>query len=302
MFRQVLRIGKGLKVVKTRTWLNENLRCSYSSLISESDEEITFERLQGADDGIITASFNRPAVKNAVNRNLIKRFSVHLDSLSYHQSARVLILRSLTPGIFCSGADLKERSTLTTSQTSEMVCRFRSLTNQIESLPIPVIAAVDGIALGGGFEIALACDIRVASSDSKLGLVETRLAIIPGAGGTQRLPRIAGVAVAKELIFTARVITGRQAKEYGILNHLVQQNDLGTAAYTKALDIAREILPNGPVGVRMAKSAINSGCQVDLNTGCAIEESCYAQVLPTNDRLEGLKAFLGKRLPKYSGK
>lgn len=127
------------------------------------------------------------------------------------------------------------------------------------------------------------------------------MAIIPGAGGTQRLARIVGPALAKELIFTARIFNGAEAKAMGICNHVVNQNENRDAAFHKALEIATEILPNGPIGVRMAKKAIDHGIQVDLNTGYAIEESCYAQVIPTSDRLEGLKAFAEKRKPKYKG-
>lgn len=166
---------------------------------------------------------------------------------------------------------------------------------------MPVLAAVDGTCLGGGLEMALACDIRTVADNALLGLVETKLAIIPGAGGTQRLPRILSPALAKELIFTARVFKGADAYRMGICNHSVPQNDNRDAAYLKALEIAKEILPNGPIGVRMAKKAIDKGMQVDLNTGYAIEEACYAQVVPTKDRLEGLKAFAEKRKPEYKG-
>ena len=149
--------------------------------------------------------------------------------------------------------------------------------------------------------MALACDIRVASDNSKMGLVETKLAIIPGAGGTQRLPRIIGPSMAKELIFTARVVGGNEAAKIGLVNHVVTQNDTGDAAYHRAIDLAREILPNGPVGVKMAKLAINKGIEVDIGTALAIEEGCYAQVIPTKDRLEGLQAFKEKRKPVYTG-
>lgn len=178
-----------------------------------------------------------------------------------------------------------------------MCCLYFS----IEELPLPIISAIDGAALGGGLEMALACDIRTVSDDAKVGLVETRLAIIPGAGGTQRLARIVGPAVAKELIFTARVLNGNQATELGVCNHVIPQNEKKDAAYQKALEIATEILPNGPIGVRMAKKAIDQGLQVDIHSGYAIEEACYAQVIPTADRLEGLKAFAEKRKPKYKG-
>jgi methylglutaconyl-CoA hydratase len=186
-------------------------------------------------------------------------------------------------------------------QVGLFVAGLRSLMDQISDLPVPVIGAVDGLALGGGLEMALACDIRVAASDAKMGLVESRLAIIPGAGGTQRLPRLINPAVAKELIYTARVIDGGAAYNLGIVNHVVAQNSSGDAAYLKSLDLAREILPNGPVAVRMAKRAINKGMQVDVGSGLAIEEACYAQLIPTRDRQEGLQAFNEKRKPQYTG-
>lgn len=134
-----------------------------------------------------------------------------------------------------------------------------------------------------------------------MGLVETRLAIMPGAGGTQRLPRIINPALAKELIFTARVFSGEEANKMGIVNHSVPQNETNDAAFQKALKLAEEILPNGPVGVRMAKRAINKGSQVDLGTAYSIEEDCYQQLIGTKDRLEGLAAFNEKRVPNYIG-
>ncbi|TRY61530.1 hypothetical protein TCAL_01459, partial [Tigriopus californicus] len=139
---------------------------------------------------------------------------------------------------------------------------------------------------GGGLEMAIACDLRVAADSAKMGLVETKLAIIPGAGGTQRLPRLVGPALAKELIFTAKVLNGADAAKFGLVNHSVEQNKAGDAAFERSLALAEQIIPNGPVGVRMAKVAINRGNEVDLSTGLAIEEACYAQVIPTKDRLE----------------
>ncbi|VEN38369.1 unnamed protein product [Callosobruchus maculatus] len=181
------------------------------------------------------------------------------------------------------------------------VARFRQLVNSIYNIPVPTIAALDGAALGGGLEMALGCDLRVAAKSTKMGLVETKLAIIPGAGGTQLLPRTIGRSLAKELIFTARVIDGSRAEKIGLVNYAVEQNEEGDAAFKKALSIAEEILPNGPVGVRMAKKAINKGVEADFNTGLAIEEACYAQLIPTKDRTEGLVAFREKRKPEYKG-
>ncbi|KAH8324711.1 hypothetical protein KR074_009383 [Drosophila pseudoananassae] len=264
-------------------------------------DEVLVERLEGARKGISVIGLNRPAAKNSFSRGMVETFTDVLEEIKRDNGSRVVVLRSLTPGIFCAGADLKERKGMTPEEATEFVKTLRSLLISIEQLPMPVIAALDGAALGGGLEMALACDIRTAASNTKMGLVETRLAIIPGAGGTQRLPRILSPALAKELIFTARVFDGTEAKELGLVNHVVQQNETKDAAYQQALKLAEEILPNGPVGVRMAKLAIDKGMQVDLTTGYSIEEICYSQVIPTKDRLEGLAAFAEKRKPVYKG-
>uniref|UniRef100_A0A1A9WQK7 Enoyl-CoA hydratase n=1 Tax=Glossina brevipalpis TaxID=37001 RepID=A0A1A9WQK7_9MUSC len=276
-----------------------NTRRSYS-VLSEG-REVLVDRLGGNQSGITVLGLNRPEAKNAFSRDLVDTFSDILIDLKKDNSSRVVILRSLTPGVFCAGADLKERKKMSDKEVSEFVTQLRQLLISIEQLPMPVIAALDGAALGGGFEMALACDMRTAAENAKMGLVETKLAIIPGAGGTQRLPRILSPALAKELIFTARVFTGADAQKMGIVNHVVPQNKSGDAAYCKALSLAEEILPNGPIGIRMAKLAVDKGIQVDLTTGYSIEEVCYAQVIPTKDRLEGLEAFAEKRKPVYKG-
>ncbi|XP_023299470.2 methylglutaconyl-CoA hydratase, mitochondrial [Lucilia cuprina] len=271
------------------------------SVQAATGNEVVVQRLEGSQTGITVLGLNRPEAKNAFSRGLVETFSDILSELKRDNQSRVVILRSLTPGIFCAGADLKERKSMKQEDVSAFVSSLRELLVTIEQLPMPVIAALDGAALGGGLEMALACDMRTAADTTKMGLVETKLAIIPGAGGTQRLPRILSPSLAKELIFTARVFNGKDAKEMGIVNHVVPQNETKDAAYQKAVALAEEILPNGPIGVRMAKLAIDKGIQVDLNSGYSIEEVCYAQVIPTKDRLEGLQAFAEKRKPVYKG-
>ncbi|EDS27752.1 methylglutaconyl-CoA hydratase, mitochondrial [Culex quinquefasciatus] len=256
---------------------------------------------EGDKQGIAVLGLNRAKARNSFSKSLVNQMLDSIDVLAHDKNVRVVILRSLVPGIFCAGADLKERATMSPQDVGRFVSKLRQMMSSIEQLPAPVIAAIDGPALGGGLEMALACDMRVVAGNVKLGLVETKLGIIPGAGGTQRLPRILNPAIAKELIFTARQITGEEAKELGIVNYAVKPNEDGDAAYKKALKLAMEIVPNGPVGVRMAKKAIDKGLQADLATGCAIEEACYAQIIPTKDRLEGLKAFAEKRKPKFIG-
>lgn len=257
--------------------------------------------LQGPDKGIIVLGLKNVKSKNSLSKALTQSLHECFDNVASDSSARVVILRSLVPKVFCAGANLKERILMTEEEVKSFVNSLRSLMLKIENAPLPVISAIDGAALGGGLEMALSCDFRIASASAKLGLVETKLAIIPGAGGTQRLPRLIGAALAKELIFTARILNGKEAKEYGIVNHCVNENSEGDAAFQKALEIAREILPNGPLGIKLAKVAINKGKEVDINQGCAIEELCYAQVIPTKDRIEGLRAFQEKRLPVYVG-
>lgn len=221
--------------------------------------------------------------------------------LAKDEELRVLIIRSVVPGIFCAGADLKERSTMHVKEIPHFVSKLRSISSAIYDFPSPTIAAIDGAALGGGLEYALSADLRVASTNAKMGLVETKLAIIPGAGGTQRLTRIIPRHIAKELIFTGRILDGAQAFHYGLVNYTVPQNDSLDAAYQRAVLLAEEMLSAGPAALRAAKMAINKGCEVDVNTGLAIEAACYQQLINTKDRLEGLAAFKEKRQPKYIG-
>lgn len=273
-----------------------------TSSAATTTDEVQLQHLTGPDAGIAVIALNRPAAKNSFSLSLVANLTAIVQSLRIETPAvRCVIVRSLVPGVFCAGADLKERARLTPNEVTAFVNSLRSLLCSIERLPMPVIAAIDGVALGGGLEMALACDMRTAAADARMGLVETRLAIIPGAGGTQRLPRILSPALAKELIYTARVFNGSEAAAMGVCNHAVLQNGGGVAAYDRAMELAREILPNGPMGVRMAKQAIDRGVEVDLGTGYAIEEACYAQVIPTADRLEGLRAFAEKRKPVYRG-
>ncbi|XP_019410567.1 PREDICTED: methylglutaconyl-CoA hydratase, mitochondrial isoform X3 [Crocodylus porosus] len=256
-------------------------RRSYGSEARE-EEELRVRYLDDEHKGIVVLGLNRPHAKNALNKNLLKMMSKAVDALKSDKKVRTVIFRSEVPGIFCAGADLKERAKMHSSEVSSFVSKARAAINEMANLPVPTIAALDGIALGGGLELALACDIRVA-------------------GGTQRLPRTIGVSLAKELIFSARVVDGEEAKSIGLISHVVQQNEAGDAAYRRALALAREFLPQGPVAMRVAKLAINQGMEVDLVTGLAIEEACYAQTIPTKDRIEGLLAFKEKRPPHYKG-
>lgn len=168
-----------------------------------------------------------------------------------------------------------------------------------ENMACPTITVLDGAAMGGGLELALCSDIRIATKTSLLALTETSLAIIPGAGGTQRLPRLIGASKAKELIFTSDKLNGEEAERIGLVNYVAEDYEKG---YEKALQIANKILQNGPIAVRAAKQAINYGMNMDLRSGLELEDGCYAKVMPTEDRLEALKAFAEKRKPVFQGK
>ncbi|KAJ3111507.1 hypothetical protein HK100_002662 [Physocladia obscura] len=277
--------------------LGNSLRIRSFFSNSNTSDECVFERLSGADEGITVITFNRPEARNALGKTFMSQFRKGLAQLRFDESVRVVVLRSSVDRVFCAGADLKERAQMTPQEVSIFVHGLRSAFTEVETLPVPTIAAIDGAALGGGLEVALAADIRVAGAGAKLGLPETKLAIIPGAGGTQRLPRLIGVSKAKELVFTGRVLDAKSAFNIGLVNHAVEG-----IAYEKAIAIAREILPAGPIATKLAKQAIDKGSQVDLATGMAIEQGCYAQVIPTEDRLEGLRAFREKRTPVYKGK
>lgn len=268
-----------------------------SLFIDATTEQVALQSLSGSEEGIAVLTLNRPEARNAIGVEMLSKLRASLENLQFHSSARILIIYSTVPGVFCAGADLKERRKMGVAEAQKFVHTLRSTFTALETLPIPTIAVVEGAALGGGLEMALACDLRVCGDEAVFGLPETGLAIIPGAGGTQRLPRIIGRARAKELIYTGRRIDGEQAEAIGLVNHCVQAGN----AYQKAVDIAQEITKQGPLAVRLAKVAIDRGSEVDTASGMIIEEACYAQVLKSKDRLEGLAAFAEKREPGYMG-
>ncbi|KAJ8779640.1 hypothetical protein J1605_012524 [Eschrichtius robustus] len=266
-----------------------------------ANREIQVCALAGPDQGITEILMNRPSARNALGNVFVSELLEALAQLREDRQVRVLIFRSGVKGVFCAGADLKEREQMSEAEVGVFVQRLRGLMNEIAAFPVPTIAAMDGFALGGGLELALACDLRVAASSAVMGLIETTRGLLPGAGGTQRLPRCLGVALAKELIFTGRRLSGAQAQALGLVNHAVAQNEEGNAAYHRARALAQEILPQAPIAVRLGKVAIDRGTEVDIASGMAIEGICYAQNIPTRDRLEGMAAFREKRPPRFVG-
>lgn len=248
--------------------------------------------------GVAILTLNRPESFNSISRGMLEGLYSTVMELRFDEEVRTVIVTGAGDKAFCSGADLKERATMTQPEVRKYIHTIRAMFALVEDMPVPVIAAVNGVALGGGTELALASDIRIVADSAKMGLTETSLAIIPGAGGTQRLPRIVGMARAKELIFTAERIDAARALEIGLANKVVPLSGLMEAS----LEMASKIAANGPVAVRMAKRAIDKGMQMDLASAMAFETTCYDVLIPTEDRLEGLQAFKEKRKPVYKGK
>ncbi len=246
----------------------------------------------------VILTMNRPKVMNCLNFDLLYAIRDKIDQLQYRTDIRCVIITGAGEKSFCAGADLKERAGLTPKEVQKFIITIRNLLTSIQNLPIPVISAVNGIALGGGTEVALASDIRIASENASMGLTEARLAIIPGGGGTQRLPRIIGVAKAKELIFTGRRIDAREALDIGLINQIATSENL----MEECMKMADMIAQTGPIAIEMAKYAINKGIETDLATGLAIESNAYRVTIPTEDRIEGLTAFREKRKPVYKGR
>ncbi|MEJ2363676.1 MAG: enoyl-CoA hydratase-related protein [Deltaproteobacteria bacterium] len=243
-------------------------------------------------------TLNRPEVRNALNSKLIQELELAIDEAPSLEDLRALLITGGGDKAFCAGADLKERLTMSETEVRSYLSAIRRLLIKIEELPLPVIAVINGFALGGGTELALACDLRIAVTNATLGLTETRFAIIPGAGGTQRLPRLIGVPLAKELIYTGRQLSAQEALAKGLVNRLAARSKLMEVS----LELAGEIAKAGPIAVTQAKFAINNGQGVELHTGLAIEASAYETCIPTEDRREGLKAFAEKRQPVYQGR
>ncbi len=254
--------------------------------------------LYNLDQGVATITLNRPDYMNAFSVALLEELQATLRKAKADTEARVVIITGAGEKAFSSGADLKERREMTPNQVSAFLKTIGEVFTMVEVLRQPVIAAVNGFAFGGGLELALASDIRLFADTATVGLTETRLAVIPGAGGTQRLPRLVGKGKAKELIFTGRRIDAKEALAIGLANHVYPQDRLMEEAHGMAALIAE----GGPLALQQAKIAINKGLDTDLQTGLQIENEAYAVLMPTEDRLEGLAAFREKRKPVYKGK
>ncbi len=249
------------------------------------------------DEDIALIIFNRPKRLNALSGALLDEFSDALDRIEANEEIRVLILTGAGDKAFVAGADIREISELNTLSAKMFAEKCQRILGRLQNLPIPVIAAVNGYALGGGCEIMLACDFAYASETATLGLPEISLGIIPCFGGTQRLPRLAGISRAKEMIYTGEMISAEKAYEYGLVNQVCSPELL----LDKVLKTAKKIAGKGKVSVRSAKEAINIGLTTDVDTGLRIEANAFAICMASPDAKEGTNAFMKRHKPDFKG-
>jgi len=251
----------------------------YKAIVLEREEFIAILR------------FNRPNVLNTLNRQVFLEIISIFDEIQKEVVPKVVILTGSGDRAFIAGTDITEMENLSSFDAREFASLARRAIDSIENLDRPVIAAINGFALGGGCEVAIACDIRIASEKAKLGQPEINLGIIPGSGGTQRLPRLIGSSRAKRLIFTGELVDAKTALEIGLVDKVVPHDQLIDEAKRMALSIASK----PKVALALAKSAINRGLGLDLRTGLDYEIECFAQCFATSDQKEGMRAFLERR-------
>ncbi len=258
-----------------------------------SAQEIVFEK----DQAFATITFNRPDVHNALNSAMVDGLEKALDEIEEDKDIRCVILTGAGEKSFMSGSDIGELSKRTPLTGIDKSTDRQGLINRIDDLPIPSIAAINGYTFGAGCEIALACTLRVASEKARMGQLEINLGIIPGGGGTQRLPRLIGKARAAELILTGKIIDAEEAYRMGLVNRVIPPDEL----MDECLQMAERISEKSPIAMKYALRAINQGMQVDLESGLKIESLCLGACFASEDSKEGLKAFLEKRKPRFIG-
>ena len=245
-------------------------------------------------NGILTITLDNPKTLNALDSKMLSEIEEVFVQAREDASVRAVILTGSGKS-FVAGADIKAMSTMSAEEAKIFGAKGARVFRMIEVLPKPVIAAVNGFALGGGCELAMACDIRVASTKAKFGQPEVGLGITPGFSGTQRLPRIVGIGKAKELIFSGNIISAEEAQKIGLVEQVVEPEELLHTAQV----LAEKIVSNGSVAVSLSKQAINDGLQMDIDRGIDMEVALFALCFSTEDQKEGMSAFLEKRAPKF---
>ena len=259
---------------------------------------MAYENLLLDRDGPITVlTVNRPKALNAMSQASLAELTQAARELDADPGVGVVIVTGAGEKAFVAGADISEMAGFGPAQAEDHARKGQVAMAAFERMRKPVIAAINGYALGGGLELALACDIRIASENAQVGLPEVSLATIPGFGGTQRLARAVGTSMAKELVLTGRRIKADEALRIGLVSRIVPQAQL----METAKQLAREILANGPYAVRLAKEVIDRGADTDLHTGLRLEEKAFGLTFATHDQKEGMKAFLEKRKPAWKG-
>ncbi len=257
-----------------------------------------FVRVESA-DGIQIITVHRPEKLNALNADVVSQLGQAVDRAATDPSLRCVVVTGAGEKAFIAGADIGELSKLTPLEGREHARRGQALLNRIEQLPVPTIAAINGFAYGGGLELAMACTLRVASENAKMGLPETSLGILPGYGGTQRLTRLVGTAKAFELVLTAeKGLTAAEAERIGLVNRVVPAG----CALSAAVALARKIATNGPAACRYAIEAIRRGIEMPLAEGQSFESTLFGLCAATEDMKEGMAAFLEKRSPRFTGR
>ncbi len=249
------------------------------------------------EDGIALLKINRPKVLNALNKATLLEIQQALRELTEREDVRGLIITGEGEKAFVAGADVAEMAEMTPQEAQEFSRLGHETLKMIEEFPWPVIAAVNGYALGGGLEVALACDLIFASEGARLGLPEVTLGIFPGFGGTQRLPRLIGRARALEVILTGQMFEAQRAYEMGMVNRVCPADRL----LEEAKEVARQMAKNGPIAVKMAKKVAKEGLDSTLREGEELEIEAWANLFSTHDQKEGMKAFLEKRKPSFRG-
>lgn len=254
--------------------------------------------LCAVENGIATITINRPKALNALNLDTVTELKDAIEKIAVDKAVKVVVITGAGEKSFVAGADIKEMATKTPAEGREWGQFGQNVFTEIENMPQPVIAAINGFCLGGGCELSCACDIRYASENAKFGQPEVGLGITPGFGGTQRLTRVVGRGQAKELIYTGGMIGAEDAKAIGLVNKVVSQEELMPAV----LKLAGKIAKNAPVAVQLSKAAINRGINCDVVTGIAYEAEVFGLCFSTNDQKEGMAAFVEKRKPTFEGK
>ncbi len=248
---------------------------------------------------IATVTLNRPQVLNVLNRATMNELAQVIDQLGHDDNVRCIILTGAGEKAFAAGADINELRAIRDADDGNAYATWgQDVFCRLESIGKPVIAAINGYALGGGCELIMACDMRLAADAARLGQPEVNLGIIPGFGGTQRLPRLVGRGVAKWLIFSGEMISAQEAWRIGLVDWVVPAAELTSAA----MELAGKLTSKAPIAIALAKQSINLGTEADLKTACAYEASLFGLVCGTQDHIEGTSAFLQKRVAQFTGR